>query len=614
MATLHLEEVLKNLPDRPGVYVFKDSQGIPIYVGKASSLRSRVRSYFGARPAELVPKLEKMLPKVADLEYILAGSEDEALILECNLIKRYHPRFNVALRDDKSYPYLQITVHEAYPRVLVTRRRLDDGSRYFGPYASAGSLRSSLDLAKKLFPFCSLTRPITGATRRPCLDYYLGRCLGACIGACTPEEYRAVVDRLILFLQGKQGAVVRTLHRQMEGAAARLEFERAARLRDQLAALERVIAGQRIVSPRRIDADVVALAQDRNEAWVEVFFVREGKLVGRDHFVMEGAQDEHPSRIMASFIPQFYGAGSDVPPTLYLQGLPAETEVLQRWLGGLRGKGVRLVVPRRGQPRQLMDMVVQNAQEGLAQLKVRWWADAEKTHAALADLREALSLPRLPQRIECYDISNIQGTSAVGSMVVFQEGRPRTAHYRRFRIKAVPGADDYAMLQEVLRRRFHRAPAEGAHPELAEGDIWAIVPDLVLIDGGKGQLSAVLEVLGELGVKDVPLASLAKEKEEVFLPGRAESLMLPRTSGALYLLQRVRDEAHRFALAYHLQVRQRRTMHSPLDEVPGIGPKRKRALIRHFGSLKGVREAPVEEVAALPGFTRQLAEKVKAYL
>ncbi len=607
MVSPHLEELLHNLPDRPGVYIFKDRQGVAIYVGKGVSLRNRVRSYFGARTTALVPKLEQMVPRVADIEYIVTPTEDEALILENNLIKRYHPRFNVALRDDKSYPYLQITLHETYPRVVVTRRRVDDGSRYFGPYASAGSLRTSVELAKRVFPYCGMTQPITGTAKRPCLDYHLERCLGACIGACSPEEYRAVIGRLILFLHGKQGAVVRDLRRQMARASDRLEFERPAHLRDQLASLERVIASQRIVSTRRLDADVLALAQHRNEAWVEVFFVREGKLVGRDHFIMEGAQDEPPGQVLASFIEQYYSAGSDVPPTLYLQHMLPEADVLVRWLSGLRGKAIRLVVPQRGQARQLLDMAVQNAQEGLAQLKVRWWADAEKTTAALAELQQYLGLPRLPQRIECYDISNIQGTSAVGSMVVFQEGKPRTAHYRRFRIKTVSGANDFAMLQEVIRRRFHKAAADA-------GEGWAVAPDVLLIDGGKGQLRAVLETLAEMGVAEVPAAALAKEREEVFLPGQADPLVLPRTSGALYLLQRVRDEAHRFALAYHLKVRQRSTMRSPLDEVPGIGPTRKRQLIRTFGSLKGVKEAPVEEIASLPGFTRQLAEKVKAYL
>jgi len=331
---------------------------------------------------------------------------------------------------------------------------------------------------------------------------------------------------------------------------------------------------------------------------------------------MEGAQDEPPGRVLASFIQQYYASGSDIPPRILLQHPVEEAHLLQRWLARLRRGAVHLMAPRRGPAKQLVDMVAQNAQEGLAQLKVRWWADAEKTTAALAELQAHLGLPRLPQRIECYDVSNIQGTSAVGSMVVFQEGRPRTAHYRRFRIRTVPGANDYAMLQEVLRRRFRRAEAtaEGARPEPAPGDGWALTPDLVLIDGGKGQLSAAQEVMAELGATQVPLASLAKENEAVFLAGRAEPLILPRTSGALYLLQRVRDEAHRFALAYHLKVRQRRTMTSPMDEIPGIGPKRKKALIKRFGSLKGVREASVEEIAALPGFTRSLAERVKEYL
>jgi len=597
-----LKEQLKTLPTKPGIYLFKDKAGKVLYVGKAASLRQRVRSYFGA-PHTLDSKLHNMMSIVQDLDFIVTDSEQEALILENNLIKKHRPRFNVRLRDDKSYPYIKVALIEDWPRVFLTRRFDDDGGRYFGPYASAGSVRRTLDLLKKLFRYCSPRWVITGRKPRPCFDYSIRRCVGACSSEITKEEYREIIDQVILFLEGKQDKVVRDLRRKMEQAAEALEFEKAASLRDQIQAVESVTEGQKIISAGGGDEDVIAFARERNDACVQIFFVRSGKLIGRENFILQGAQDEEPGHIMASFLQQFYGSAPYVPPQILLQTEPEDMPVINTWLDGLRGGKVSLIAPQRGQKKKLVNMVAENAEQALAQLKAKWLADTGKTAAALKELQERLKLPKLPNRMECYDISNIRGTSAAGSMVVFENGRPKPSAYRRFKIKTVGGIDDYAMMQEVLRRRFKRVKAQDATS-------WAVIPDLVLIDGGRGHLTSAQEVMRELEVDSVPLAAIAKEYEEIFLPSAAQSLILPRDSQALYLLQRIRDEAHRFALSYHLHVRKKAALKSEWS-VPGIGPKRKRALLKKFGSVRGIKEASTEELMEVPGMTRRLAERVK---
>jgi excinuclease ABC subunit C len=598
-----LREQLNILPTKPGVYLMKGEGGKVLYVGKAISLRNRVRSYFGA-PHTLEPKLQKMMSLVQNLDFIVTDSEQEAIILECNLIKKHRPGFNVRLKDDKSYPYIKVSINEEWPRVFLTRRFEDDSGRYFGPYASAGSVRRTLELLKKLFRYCSPKWVITGKKPRPCFDYSIHRCVGACSSQITNEEYREIIKQVILFLEGKQEEIVRDLRRKMEQASEALEFEKAAELRDQLQAVESVTEGQKIISAGGGDEDVIAFASERNEACVQIFFVRSGKLIGRENFILEGTQDEEPGHIMASFIQQFYGSAPYVPPAILLQIEPEGISVINSWLESLRRGKVSLRVPQRGQKKKLVDMVAENAEQALAQLKAKWLADTGKTAAALKELQEQLNLPRLPNRMDCYDISNIRGTSAVGSMVVFENGRPKPSNYRRFKIKTVEGIDDYAMMQEVLRRRFKRIKAEDASS-------WAVIPDLVLIDGGRGHLSSAQDVMRELEVDSVSLASIAKENEDIFLPGSAEPLRLPRDSQALYLLQRIRDEAHRFALSYHLHVRKKAALKSEWS-VPGIGPKRKRALIKKFGSVRAIKDAPVEELMAVPGMTKQLAERVKA--
>jgi len=596
-----LEERLKALPAKPGVYLMRDSRGEVLYVGKAVSLHNRLRSYFGS-PSNLPPKTEAMMSQVSDFDFYVTDSEQEALILENNLIKKYHPHYNVLLKDDKSYPYLKIDLTDPWPRVYMTRRLERDGSRYLGPFASAHSLKRTLNLIKRLFPFRSCKKPIEGTDSRACLEYDIHRCIGPCTGAVSQQEYRQVIKQVILFLEGRQEEVVRRLRRNMEQASEKLEFEKAALLRDQLQAVEQVTQSQKVAGLGKGDQDIVALARAGDRAYVQVFFIRNGKLIGRDNFILEGTQGEEPEQIMTSFIQQFYASASSVPRLILLQHPVLDKQLISDWLASLRGGPVELRVPQRGKKRALVEMVAENARQGLEQLQIK--ESPEKLSAALTELQEVLQLPRLPQRIECYDISNIQGTLAVGSMVVFEKGRPKTAHYRRFRIKTVCGADDYAMLKEVLRRRFKR---------VTEGT-WAVLPDLVLIDGGRGQLNAALEAMGETGTSSVPVASLAKEQEEVFLPDSPLPIQLPRSSPALQLLQRLRDEAHRFAINYYQRLHRGRSLGSVLDEVPGIGPRRKRALLRKFGSLVAIKEASAEELAALPGMSRRLAERIKGNL
>ena len=598
-------EKVEFLPTGPGVYFFKDGSGSVLYVGKAQNLRARVRSYFAASQP-LPPKLRQMLNRAEDIDFVLTDSEQEAIILECNFIKRYRPKYNVRLKDDKGYPYLKINISEEWPRVYITRKLEDDGSRYFGPFASAGSLRRTYNLIKKLFPFRSCNKSLKKPEPRPCLEYYIHRCAGPCVGAVSRDEYQGIIRQVILFLEGKRESLLRQLRRRMTEAAERLEFEKAAILRDQIQAVERIAQQQKVVTLSRENLDVVALAQEEDLAGVQMFFIREGKLIGQEHFVLEGAQDEAPEQVLASFLKQFYSSGPSVPPEILLSAQLAEEQLLESWLETRRGARVRIRVPRRGRKRELVELAQRNAQEALEQLKLKRLVEAGRASRALEELKVWLGLPELPHRIECYDISDIRGKAAVGSLVVFEEGQPKPAFYRRFRIKNVSGMDDYAMMREVLRRRFGR---------LKQGEEgWSRIPQLVLIDGGRGHLNLALEVMRELNLESIPVAAIAKEQEEIFLPKRPEGLLLPRNSQGLYLLQRIRDEAHRFALSYHLKVREKQGLKSGLDLVPGIGPKRKRLLLRRFGSLEAIREASVEDLAAVPGMTRHLAEKVKEYL
>ena len=657
----NLQALLRNVPVRPGVYLMKDAAGAVIYVGKAAALKNRVRSYF-QKSANHPPKTRDMVRRVADVDWILTDSEAEALMLEANLVKRHKPRFNVRLKDDKHYPYLKIPVNEPFARVYIARRIENDGARYFGPYASAGSVRRTMDLIKKLFPYRSCTRIITGSDPHPCLDYHIHRCIGPCIGAAGKEEYDVVIDQVIHFLEGKQDGVVRYIRLQMQAASESLEFERAATLRDQINAIEKTIEQQKISTTSGADRDVVAMARGQDEACVVIFFVRNGKVIGRENFMMEGARDEDDAGILGAFLRQFYEAAPSIPKEIVAMPKPADAAVLEEWLTSRRrGKtstgdesptsgraaAVRLTVPQRGEKRRLAEMVERNAHEILQQMRIRWLADSDKTLTALNELQEELNLPNPPNRIECYDISNIQGSNSVGSMVVFEKGQPMPAHYRRFKIRSVVGANDYASHQEILHRRFRRGLDLKQYARAAEGELPAIesgepparesedgdrpnlsikpesvkidpsfqtFPDLIIIDGGKGQLNAALATLRELGLNSIPTVGLAKEQELIFVPDDPDPVYLPRNSQSLYLVQRIRDEAHRFAITYHRQRRASQAVRSGLDAVTGVGPKKKKGLVRHFGSVAAIRNASVEEIAAVPGINRKLAQTIREQL
>jgi excinuclease ABC subunit C len=613
--TPDLEATLAKLPDRPGVYLMKGTRGDVLYVGKAQSLRSRVRSYWQKHGGYgEVHRIREVIDRVADVEYTLTDSVSEALLLEANLIKRYKPRFNVRLKDDKSYPYIKITLGDDFPRIERTRKLLNDGSRYFGPYASASSVDESMNLVRRLFPFRTCTIDIHDGQRalqRPCLLYHIKRCQGPCIEAISKDDYRADITQVELFLEGRQETLVRALSDEMAQAAERENYERAAVLRDKIRAIERTMESQKMAAFARTELDLVGLARQDSQAAVQLFAIRNGKLIGRDVYLLDAARDAADDEVIEGFLLQYYTRATSVPSQVFIPSRLTDTADVETFLAARRGGPVHLHVPQRGEKRELMALAARNATETLAREQARWLADQGKTLVALEELAEALGVPAPPLRIECYDISNFQGRESVGSMVVFEDGKPRSGEYRRFRIRSVSGPNDFASHQEVLRRRFRRATAgeEGNEEERR----WKL-PDLVIVDGGKGQVSAAQEVLDELGLHDLPLAGLAKEREELFLPGRTDPVLLPPTSSALYLVQRIRDEAHRFAIAYHRDLRSKASVRSAFDDLVGVGPKRRQALLRVFGSVKRVREAPVDQIAAVPGISRALAEKIKATL
>ncbi|MBA3626623.1 MAG: excinuclease ABC subunit UvrC [Chloroflexi bacterium] len=613
--TPQLQTTLAKLPDRPGVYLMKDARGRVLYVGKAQSLRSRVRQYWqGGRGSAAPLRIEGAIERVADVEYTMTDTVSEALLLEGTLIKRFQPRFNVRLKDDKSYPFIKITMADDFPRIERTRKLPQDGSRYFGPYASASSVDEAMNLIRRLFPFRTCTIDIQDGVRalpRPCLLYHIKRCQGPCIEAISKEDYRRDIDQVILFLEGRQEQVARALRREMSVASERQDYERAAALRDKVKAVERTMESQKMAAFAKVDQDVLGFAREGGEAAVQLFAIRGGKTVGRDVFLLENLGDEPEEEAMSAFVKQYYATAGSVPPRVLIPRLLPDAAELVTLLEARRGRRVALSVPQRGEGREMMELAARNAGETLAREQARWLADQGKTLAALEELAEALGLSGPPLRIECYDISTIQGTNTVGSMVVFEDGRPRSGEYRRFRIRTVQGTDDFASHREVLRRRFRRALSgeEGSAEELR----WRL-PDLVVIDGGLGQANAARGVLDELGMADLPVVGLAKEREELFHPGNGVPVVLSATSQALYLVQRLRDEAHRFAVTYHRKLRAKAQVRSVFDDLPGVGPARKRALLRVFGSARQMRAATVDDIASVPGISRGLAERIRKHL
>jgi excinuclease ABC subunit C len=613
----HLLGILANLPDKPGCYIMRDSKNRIIYVGKAINLRNRVRSYFHAQP-EWDVKTRQMVEQIADIEWITVGSELEALILEMNLIKLNRPQFNIRLKDDKYYPYIKVRWSDPFPKLMVTRQLVKDGSRYFGPYTSVWAVHQTLDAIRRIFPYLTCDREITGQDARPCLYYDIKLCTGPCIGAISKDEYRQMIDNLCQFLEGRSEDVLVRLKAEMDGAADTMRYEKAAVLRDQIQAIDKIVQRQKVFSADQVDSDVIAMAKEDNEACVQVFFIRNGRLIGREYFVLEGTEEKSDREVLGQFIKQYYDEAVSVPPQVMLPAEIEEVNIIQQWLGTKRnGQKTEILVPREGLSQELVQMASDNAMDTLKSLRNQWHNDRHRQSESLAELQKALALKNPPNRIECYDVSNTQGTAAVASMVVFDQGVPNKKHYRHFDIKTVEGPDDFASMEEVLNRRFRRW--QSAHEMNAPGKkpdpSFSMLPDLVIVDGGKGQLGRAIKVLEQYGLSEkVPLAGLAKQNEELFIPGKTRSIMLPRHSQALYLVQRIRDEAHRFAITAHRNKRTKLGLTSRLDSIPGIGPSRRKALIMQFGSIEGILNASIEELTSLPGISPDLAGRIKDLL
>ena len=665
------EERLRIVPQSPGVYLWKDSDGTILYVGKSKSLRDRMRSYFGAARG-LNSKTRRLVANIADFDIIIVNSELEALLLEMTLIKEHRPKYNVLLKDDKSYPFIRVTLQEAWPRISVTRKVLQDGARYFGPYASAGTVRRMLRELNRLFafrpPFDCSDDKFTRHRRhgRPCMYYDIRRCLGPCVpGLVSREDYRATIEAACRFLDGKTEQIIRDLHKRMDTAAEELAFERAAFIRDQIKEIHKFNERQTVLRTVDTDQDVIALAREEGSAVVQVFYIRGGKLIGAEPFVLQNTEDEEDSQVISSFLTQFYDSAATVPPNVLLAEHVEEPVIIEKWLAKKGGHRVEIQVPRRGEKRALVEMAQQNARQKLDEMRLQWLNTEQRAVASLSEIRDLLGLSSMPGRIECYDISNTQGTNSVGAMIVFEQGVPKKSNYRKFRIKTVEGANDVASIQEVLRRRFTRAaramgeelhsdaetdtalqtdendalpkndaisfveplstsekgeevPAEEQAALSAAEESWAVLPDLLLIDGGAGQLNGAMSVLRELGFAHIPTVGVVKgtgrDRFDLLLPNAKQLIVLPRDSAALRLIQTIDEETDRFAKQYHRSLRSKSAVRSTLEDIPGIGPRRRAALLKQFGSLDGIRAASVEEIAAVDGMTRRAAEALKTQL
>ncbi|HTU71334.1 MAG TPA: excinuclease ABC subunit UvrC [Candidatus Baltobacteraceae bacterium] len=649
-----LEQTLSQIPDAPGVYQMVGRGGEILYIGKAVSLRSRVRSYFQDSAAHH-PRTQAMVERVVDVRTIVVTNEIEALILEANLIKRYQPPFNVRLRDDKRYPYLKVT-NEHFPRVVFTRIVKDDGARYFGPYTNAKALRELIDLVRLVFPLRTCREPIDGRRKRPCLQYHIKRCLAPCVGYQSEEDYDAMIDEVVLFLEGKQDSLLRRLQREMTEAADHLNFEAAARLRDRIVHVRQVTEDQMVVWKSRLDMDLIASARAQGQACMQVFMVRGGKLIAQEYFILDGVHEQPDAELMGEFLVQFYTArtasaaepagvsalpsrvardvqvpvpekarsrtretgAAAVPKEVLVQSLPGDDHgVIESWLSQLKGQRVRILQPQRGERAEYLRLVRKNAEQNLRAFLVHQEVQESAQARALTELADALELPEPPHRIECYDISNIQGTNPVASMVVFVEGRAKKSDYRKFKIQYDRGPNDFAMMQETLRRRLRYLRHETdetvdkTEKQLAKKEKFNKKPDLLLIDGGKGQLGAVVEVMEELDMTGLAVAGLAKEHEWLYVPGNPDPIVLAPNSPGLHLIMRIRDEAHRFAVTYHRQRRGKAMTRSSLDTLAGVGPVRRKRLLAEFGSVAAIKRASVDEIAAVKGMNATLAAQIK---
>ena len=609
---------LKNLPDKPGVYLMKNSLGEVIYVGKAKILKNRVKSYF-QNSKNHSEKVRVMVKNISEFEYIVTDSEMEALILECNLIKKYSPKYNILLKDDKFYPFIKITIKDDYPRVFVTRNFAKDGSKYFGPYTNGAAVYETINLIYKIFPLrtCKLAIRENGEKVRPCLNYHIKKCFGPCGGHITKEEYGKMIRDIIDVLSGKETYVTKMLKDEMERAAEELEFEKAAALRDKILSIEAIVEKQKIFKTMEGDEDFINIEQDEKDSCIQVFFSRDGKIIGREHFIFENTANEGIGEIIEEFIATFYGGTAKVPKTIFVPEIN-ELELMEEYLTIKRGSKVWIKVPQKGQKKDMLEMVKNNAQITLEKFKDKYLKDKELKRVSLLELQELLSLDEWPSRIEAYDISNIQGVDSVGTMIVFEEGRAKNSDYRRFKIKTVKGANDYDSMREILTRRFNHGLDEikaiqQRDLKLSAGK-FSTFPDLIMMDGGKGQVNIALEVLKSLNI-DIPVCGLVKDDKHQTrgIVYNNKELIINRGSNLMQLIRRIQDEVHRFAITYHRSLRDKRTLHSILDDIPNVGEKRRRALLMKFGSVDNIKKATIEELLDTQSIDKKSAQSIYNY-
>ncbi len=610
---------LKILPDKPGVYIMKNSLGEVIYVGKAKILKNRVRQYF-QNSKNHSEKVRAMVKNIAEFEYIVTDSEMEALILECNLIKKYSPRYNIALKDDKFYPFIKITTNEDFPRVYVTRNFAKDGNKYFGPYTNGTAVYEVMGLIKKLFPLRTCKKAIVegGEPTRACLNYHINLCKAPCAGYISKADYWEMIDEIISILNGTDTSIIKKLKVEMEKAAEELEFEKAAKIRDRILAIELISEKQKMFTVKEGDEDFIDLYTDEKDGCAQVFFVREGKVTGREHFMIENISDDPVKEVISSFIASFYGGTAQIPKTIYVPEEIEDQELIEKFLTEKRGSKVWIKVPKKGDKKNLLDMVRNNAKIMLDQFKEKMVEEKELNKSALTELADVLGLDSLPARIEAYDISNIQGVDSVGTMVVFENGKAKNSDYRRFKIKSVKGPNDYESMREILSRRFSHGLEEvnkikERNLEYSKGK-FCIFPDLIMMDGGKGQVNIALEVLKDFGI-EIPVCGLVKDDKHrtrgiIF---NNEEILIRRGSGLMNLITRIQDEVHRYAITYHRSLRDKRTLHSILEDIPRIGEKRRRNLLMKFGSIDNIKKASMEELLDTPGIDRRAAESIKQY-
>lgn len=609
---------LKILPDRPGVYLMKNSLGEIIYVGKAKILKNRVRQYFQSSKNHS-EKVKAMVKNIAEFEYIVTDSEMEALILECNLIKKYRPRYNILLKDDKHYPFIKVTINEDFPRIIMTRMKVKDGTKYFGPYPEVSAVYETLDLIKKIFPIrnCKMTIKEGQKKVRPCLNYYIKRCNAPCAGFVTKEEYSVIIKNVLSLLSGRNVEIINDMKRKMDKAAEELEFEKAAAYRDKISACEKILEKQKIIGSNFQDEDFINVFSDGKDSCVQIFFVRTGKIIGREHFTFDNTEGQSSEEIISEFIKEFYGGTAYIPKDIYVPCI-YDAELLQDWLSMKRGSKVNIKIPQKGEKKDLLDMVFRNSKIMLEQFKLKLLSDKKNNTQVIEKLAEFLKLDDIPHRIEAYDISNIQGVDSVGSMIVFEDGKPKNSDYRRFKINSVKGANDYESMREILTRRFKHGLEEVK--AIAESKIslsagkFCVFPDLILMDGGKGQINIALEVLKEFSI-NIPVCGMVKDDRHNTrgIIYNNEELNLKGNSDIMHFVTRVQDEVHRFAITYHRSLRDKRVLHSVLDDIPDIGATRRKELLKNFGNIENIKKASYDELIKIPSINKKAAESIVQY-